>query len=750
MRLSILAPFAIAAGLLGCKSTPAPASADAAAAADSSAGDAPKTEVAAADAQAGDVAATDAGTADSAAEVADAAAADPYGDPDCDPLVPSECGLPFPSSKWLTADPATKTGKRVQFGANTLPKNVAGAPIDIKAYARLDGFSVAPTVLAQFANADISGMASQKTIDKSVDKASQTVWLEVDKSGAVKRHIPHWAELDQRAAPTEKIDPATQILMLRPGVILDYGTRYIVAIRNLKDTKGGKVARAPAFQALIDGKTAGTQLAARQSNFDDIFAILQKEGIGKDELTLAWDFSTYSGEAIHGTMLQMRDKALAAIGTKGAEMTFTSFAAKKDGQTEDPNIAHTLRGTFKAPNFLKETVVFGTPGTKEAVTCQRWNLDDKGQLQQNGWRDAQVWIRVPKSAMDGTPHDFLHYGHGLNGSGDETYAGWAGPNANTRKFIYIANSMIGMSEEDGTMISQILQNMAIFPCLPERVTAGVVEHLVLQRTMKDHGSEIISKALSDFLKKDVKIASTGKVFWSGNSQGGIYGQTVTAVSQDVLRAHLGQAGLDYHILLERSVDFEDFSTLLSAFYPKRNDYVLLLTLIQMQWDYVDPVTHVRHLSVDPLPNTPKHDALVVVHPGDFQVDPVTIEIAMRSGYYKLLPFYGKAVPMVQETAYPLQGSGVVAYDFGNTWSIKGNVPPEPEDGLECGDPSWPQADGPCLGKLLCDPKGTFKACKLDDPHDRAHGLPAHNDQMRYFFDTGEIKDFCGGDGCKPQ
>ncbi|MSQ82689.1 MAG: hypothetical protein EXR77_07195 [Myxococcales bacterium] len=695
--------------------------------------------------------------ADSAAAKADAAAdlgeappndsvaTDPFGDPACDPLQPLTCAMPFPSSHFQVEDKTTATGWRLQFAKGALPKNNVGVQVDTTAYQRLDGFSVAASLVVQFPNVDTVAMAGQKSIDKSVDKASPIVWLEVDKTGAVKRRVAHFAELDVRPNAADKIDPTTQVLFVRPAVILDYATRNIVAFRQLKDTKGGKIARSPAFAALIEGKTAGTQLAKRQARFDEIFAILAKEGIAKDELTLAWDFSTYSQQALHGPLLQMRDKALAAIGDQGAALTFTTFAAKTDGSA-DPDIAHTLRGTFKAPNFMKDLPGVGA----DTATCPRWNFNAAGVLEQNGWRDAQVWIRVPKTAMDGTAHDLLHYGHGLNGSGDETYQGWVGPNASTNKFIYFANSMIGMSNEDSTVIFQILQDLSRFSCLPERVTAGVVEHLVLQRTMKLHGPAIISAALSKHLGKPIEIKSTGKMFWQGNSQGGIYGQTVLAAAQDVTRGHFGQPGLNYHLLLERSVDFDEFSMVLSAFYAKRSEYVLLLSLIQNLWDYVDPITFVRHLEAEPFADTPKHHALSVVHPGDFQVDAVTVEVAMRSGYYKVLPFYGKPVPMVAESAYPVVGSGVVSYDFGNSWFIQGNMPPGPEGGFECGDAKLPHAKGPCLGKGLCDPKGTFKPCTLNDPHDRAHGLKSHNDQMRHFFDTGEIKDFCGGDGCKPE
>src|ERR1041385_1541323 len=43
---------------------------------------------------------------------------------DCDPLVPTYCGFPFPSNVWLVDDPATPTGKHIAFGATTLPHSM--------------------------------------------------------------------------------------------------------------------------------------------------------------------------------------------------------------------------------------------------------------------------------------------------------------------------------------------------------------------------------------------------------------------------------------------------------------------------------------------------------------------------------------------------------------------------------------------------------------------------------------------------
>src|SRR4051812_17326534 len=60
---------------------------------------------------------------------------------DCDPLVPTQCGYPFPSSRWLVDDATTPTKKRVHFGATTLPNRKSAGPTDPSPWNRADGFS---------------------------------------------------------------------------------------------------------------------------------------------------------------------------------------------------------------------------------------------------------------------------------------------------------------------------------------------------------------------------------------------------------------------------------------------------------------------------------------------------------------------------------------------------------------------------------------------------------------------------------
>src|SRR5437870_1421430 len=49
---------------------------------------------------------------------------------DCDPLVPTECGYPFPSNVYLVDDATTVTRKAVRFGKATLPVVYGGGHMD--------------------------------------------------------------------------------------------------------------------------------------------------------------------------------------------------------------------------------------------------------------------------------------------------------------------------------------------------------------------------------------------------------------------------------------------------------------------------------------------------------------------------------------------------------------------------------------------------------------------------------------------
>ena len=94
------------------------------------------------------------------------------------------------------------------------------------------------------------------------------------------------------------------------------------------------------------------------------------------------------------------------------------------------------------------------------------------------------------------------------------------------------------------------------------------------------------------------MLDTSKLYYNGNSQGGILGGALTAVSPDFTRASLGVPAMGYSTLLTRSIDFDAYSRILYPAYPNELSRPLALSLIQMLWDRGEPNGY-AHRMTDP-------------------------------------------------------------------------------------------------------------------------------------------------------
>jgi hypothetical protein len=146
-----------------------------------------------------------------------------------------------------------------------------------------------------------------------------------------------------------------------------------------------------------------------------------------------------------------------------------------------------------------------------------------------------------------------------------------------------------------------------------------------------------------------------------------------AVAQDITRGVLGVPGMNYSLLLTRSVDFATYSLILYPSYPDELTRPLLLALIQMLWDRSDPNGYAAHMTSDPLPNTPPHQVLIHLAFGDHQVANVATEIEARTigasihqpaiapgRHSDVTPYY--LIPAIP--SYPFDGSALIVWDSG--------------------------------------------------------------------------------------
>ena len=213
------------------------------------------------------------------------------------------------------------------------------------------------------------------------------------------------------------------------------------------------------------------------------------------------------------------------------------------------------------------------------------------------------------------------YGHGLLGDASEVDLAPQRAMVKRFNFAYCATDWKGMATEDVPNVGLILNDLSRFPTLTDRMQQGILNFLYLGRLMRKG------------FPADPRFAGrldTDNLFYDGNSQGGIYGGTLTAVSPDIERAVLGVPAMNYSTLLQRSTDFSQYATVLYASYPDEIERPLLFSLIQQLWDRSDPNGYAQHMTTSPYPNTPPHVVLMQSAVGDHQVANVAADVEART------------------------------------------------------------------------------------------------------------------------
>lgn len=300
---------------------------------------------------------------------------------------------------------------------------------------------------------------------------------------------------------------------------------------------------------------------------------------------------------------------------------------------------------------------------------------------------APFVCNIPRAAMlnagaAAVPARASIYGHGLLGSHTEVGSGNVRDMSNEHKFVFCATDWVGMASGDIPNAVSILQNFSNFPSLTDRLQQAMINQLFLARLLIHPAGFTADAAFKDTF--NTPVINTGAVFYDGNSQGGIYGGVVMAIAQDITRGVLGVPGMNYSNLLTRSVDFTAYASIMYPSYPNEMQRPLTLALAQMLWDRSEPNGYARHITNDPLPNTPVHHVLLHKAFGDHQVANVTTEIEARTmgasihqptivplRHSDLNPYWGiAAIP-----SYPFFGSAMIVWDSGAATPPVENLPP---------------------------------------------------------------------------
>ncbi|MEZ5154908.1 MAG: hypothetical protein R2718_02235 [Solirubrobacterales bacterium] len=670
----------------------------------------------------------------------------------CDFLDPAVCLQPFPNDYFTVGDPSTATGRRLNLNEESTPANINGDHIDPTDMNRADGFSPGNLITIKIPGLETpaafaaSGLVPENDLHAFDDADAPLIVINADTG----ERQPIWAELDSN--PTS-VDPSDDgpggigadpdntgdvNLIVRPAENFDFGERYIVALRNLENDSGEPIEAPIGFRVFRDGDiTDQPEVESRRAHMESVIDdLVDKAGVARDSLYMAWDFTVASEESVTGRATTIRDDAFARLGDTNLadreiqgdspSWTITRVLDQGDpipsGERGIPaQIARRVEGTINVPCYLDED---NCPSGAEFAHDPDGGITWDPSFD----RDVEFRCEIPDSVVAGSgpvqPAAVGIYGHGLLGTQDQL-TGQAAL-AQQENTIWCAMDFEGFAEQDlGTVIAS-LADMSNFNKLADRMQQGYVNFMYLGRALIHPSGLATDTAFAmdngdgDQPVIDTSAGADTRLQYMGVSQGAIMGGALTALEPDADRGVLNVTGMNYSTLLRRSVDSDEYFKIpgigLYANYPDELERPLLLSLVQLLWDRGEANGYAHNMTTDPLADTPPHEVLLQAALGDHQVANVAAEVEARtvgaSVYTPALepgrhwdsdPFLGIPQIDMSGTATPYTGGSMLVYYDGGPTSFTGtrgqgsgtapsaNVPPRPEWGFG-GDPhGYPRA-----------------------------------------------------------
>ena len=514
---------------------------------------------------------------------------DPYPFDRCDALDRSHCLLPFPSDHFSVDATNTVTGQRLNLVTESMPANVLGQPVDPARWNNLDGYSPGTPIITLFESVDLagSGVANAATIERSLDDDAPIYLYDA----TLDERIPYWAELDQT-----NNDLANRLTVIHPARNLTPGSRIVVGIRNLLDDDGDLIAPSADFEAyrsnLFDPDHP--EFNERRNAMEEVFADLEMVGMTKEDLQLAWSFTVGSSEGTTNDLRSVTAQSFDLLGDAAPTFSVTSVVSPVDANGEPTAIGRRISGTVQVPLFLTGDGELGNSFGRTAATGL--------PLLQTSTVPYTVGFEciIPRSIVDAetpTAARALLFGHDHLGS--RLNVGSAAPRSLAQRHGYVVcgTDFIGLNNEESQYFGlSVVTDMSNLPGLTDRVKQGLLNSLFVGRLMT-HPDGLVSDPAFQSAEGDALI-STANLYYFGVGQGAVLGGALAAVSDDITTSVFDAGGANFSTIINRSVDFDDFTTILGSAYPSADDQAVLMGLSQMMWDQTETTGFVPLLGDD--------------------------------------------------------------------------------------------------------------------------------------------------------
>lgn len=551
--------------------------------------------------------------------------------PSCEGLAAEECLLPWPSSRFLVRDRSTATGWRVELPAGGMPANVFGSPVDPGPWNRWDGFSPMTSIIAQLpVRIDPSSLVDYRHVARSLGASSPTILFDA----TIGQRVAHWAEIEAAA----DADPTRTTIYLRPAARLAENHRFVVIIRRLR---------------AVDGSWFEGNRGRREALSEDD---LERSGVGGHSIALAWDFRTASGSSAWGDLLAMRNDAVALTGASGLGCQVTN--AVED--PSDPHVFRLVEGTITVPRYLDPSGLLARDGT--------------GRPQRTGTEEIAFTLVIPRSVAAGGPARLVTFGHGLMSDRSEVLTDFLRQQANDYPMVLVATNLSGLAAGDEESVGMSLFDVNGFNFVMDRVAQSIIGTLLLPRTIAGACS-----ALPALQVNGRPVVDGARRYYYGISQGGNFGPTFAALSDDMDRFVMSVGGINYPVMITRSVHWPALSAVLEAGYPSRIQRDLLMVMFAAQWERVEGSAFAPHVLRDPLVGGPKR-VLAQVGLYDAQTPNEGSHVAART----------MGLPQAIDDASPVFGlrtysgaapSAYVTFDLGAQVIAPSTLPPSADNGV---------------------------------------------------------------------
>lgn len=596
----------------------------------------------------------------------------------CQPLAADlDCRLPYPSDFFRSEAEPSRNEFLLRFVGAAKPLTRQEYSADFSDWKSMDGFSRTPTLLALLGQ-EVSTEGLVGIFDDYAKSAASNslTWI-VDASTGT--FVPHFVELDARAESPER-----QAILLHPMQPLAASRRYLVAIRGLVKKDGSPIPAPEGFRRLrdseFDNDPALAKIASRFT--EQVLSPLAALGVAREDLQLAWDFTTGRDESVMHDMLHMREQTLQALTTH----VDAPHVTEVNDVPDTPGIWRKIRGTVEAPLFLNH----GEPG---AILVR----DAQGDIVSQGTVDVPFTMVVPECVRDqNAPRPLLQFGHGFFYNQREVDQDTTAELLNQACAVGVAIDWWGMSSEDlGPLLGALGEQVWQTPVFTDRVHQAMMNWLTLTYSLEGtvSGIEAFHRPLdpqAPGVQTDPENPSQtnagdllfrqGEVHFLGISMGHILGGTYAALNPKLTRVILHVGGAGFSRIMYRAQPFEPMLTILRSAVADPVDQQWLTAQLQRYLDPIDPATWApfvlqRDLPFGPSNHHERRQVLLQFGLGDTQVPNLS---SLYHGRLLGLGAVGpQAIPLydMQELDAPHDGSGLASFDLGvDTSFSRSNAP----------------------------------------------------------------------------